>query len=255
VTGADRLGAALGGADVVAFAPLAWAGLPEFLHVEGSGAFWLDAATAQRLLGDAAGVCAADACVVPMLPRPPAAARPRPDGASAPDEIAGLPEVAATTALLRRLAAVGAVGLVADLPPLADLARMLPGAAREDLEDALTDLARAGLEAGAHAVCVRGAPDAGVADTVDAIAPLADYYAAAALGVEGARGWAAGGRCQVGVLGSDGRWPDLACGVVLTAADVTECWTPQQVRALLREPAAARRLAGARAPASTEDAR
>jgi hypothetical protein len=227
--GLDRLRAALSGSDVVAFAPLAWARLPEFLHVTASGTFWLDAVTTQRLLNDAVSVCAADACVVPLLPRR------RPDGAGAPDEIAALPEVAAAAALLRRLAGAGGAGLVAELPALPGLAALVPGAAREDLEDALTDLARAGLEAGAQAVCVRGAPDADVAQTVATVAPLADYYGAVALGVGGQRGWAAGGGCPVGVLGRDGQWPDLARGVVLTAGDVTQWWTPQQVRAMLRE--------------------
>lgn len=230
-SGAGRLRGALSGTDEVAFAPLAWARLPEFLHAPQAGEFWLDVGTTQRLLGDAAGVCAADACVVPLLPRlGPPPASPLPAG-----EIAARPEVAATTALLGRLAGVGAVGLVAGLPPLADLARLLPGAAREDVEDALTDLARGGLEAGAQAVCVRGAPGRDVAATVDAVAPLADYYGATALGVDGERGWAADDRCPVGVLGRDGRWPDLARGVVLTAGDVTDWWTAREVRALLRE--------------------
>lgn len=239
VTGADRLRGALSGADLVAFAPLAWARLPGFLHATLAGEFWLDVAVTQRLLGDAAGVCAADACVVPVLPRRPA--RPGPPGRLGPpagiaaDEIATQPEVAATTALLGRLAGAGAVGLVADLPLLADLARLLPGAAREDVEDALADLARAALEAGAQAVSVRGAPGRDVAATVEAVAPLADFYGAPALGVDGERGWAADDRCPVGVLGRDGRWPDLARGVVLTAGDVTEWWTAGQVRALLRE--------------------
>jgi hypothetical protein len=232
VTGADRLRGALSGADLVAFAPLAWARLPGFLHATLAGEFWLDVAVTQRLLGDAAGVCAADACVVPVLPRP---ARLGPPAGIAADEIATQPEVAATTALLGGLAGAGAVGLVAELPLLADLARLLPGAAREDLEDALADLARAGLEAGAQAVSVRGGPGRDVAATVEAVAPLADFYGAPALGVDGGRGWAADGRCPVGVLGRDGGWPDLARGVVLTAGDVTEWWTAGQVRALLRE--------------------
>lgn len=229
MTGADRLREALSGADLIAFAPLAWARLPEFLHASPAGEFWLDVAVTQRLLGDAAGVCAADACVVPLLPRPCL-----PAGIAA-DEIVTRPEVAATTALLGRLAGVGAVGLVAGLPLLADLARLVPGAAREDAEDALADLARAGLEAGAQAVCVRGVLGRDVAATVEAVAPLADFYGATTLGVDGERGWAEGDRSPVGVLGRDGRWPDLARGVVLTAGDVTEWWTPHEVRALLRE--------------------
>jgi hypothetical protein len=233
VTGRDRFRAALSGADLVAFAPLAWTRLPEFLHVAGGGAFWLDVATTQRLLGDAVSVCTADACVVPMLPRPRS-----PDGSPPPgdaSEVAGRPEVTAAATLLRRLADAGGPGLLAELPPLAGLAGMLPGAAPEDVEDALTDLARAGLEAGAQALCVRGAPGGDAAATVDTIAPLAGFYGAPALGTDGERGWVAGDGCQVGVLRRDGRWPDLARGVVLTAGDVTQWWTAREVRALPRE--------------------
>jgi len=258
LTGPDRLRAALSGADLVAFAPLAWARLPEFLHVAPAGEFWLDVGTTQRLLGDARSVCAADACVVPLLPRLPAAtaaplaatAGPPDDTAGPPDdtgrpagadppgetgELVALPEVTATVTLLQRLADTGGAGLVAELPSLAEVSGLLPGAAREDVEDALTDLGRAGLEAGAQVLCVRGAPGRDVAATVDAIAPLADFYGATALGIDGQSGWAAGDCCPVGVLGRDGRWPELTRGVILTAGDVTEWWTPHDVRALLRE--------------------
>ena len=230
MTGPDRLRAALSGGAVTAFAPRAWTRLPEFLHLARTESFWLDISLAQRLLGDAAGVCGADACVIPLLPADTG-------GSAGPraGEIADRPEVAATTGLLRRLAAAGAAGLVAELPTLAGLAGLLPGAAPEDAEDALADLARAGLEAGAQAVCVRGAPGPDVAATVAAVAGLADYYGAAALGTDGERGWADGERCPVGLLGRDGRWPGPAAGVVLTAGDVTEWWTPPEMRALLRE--------------------
>jgi len=68
LTAQGRLRAALSGGDVLAFAPLTWARLPEFLHLARTSAFWLDVGTTQRLLGDAAVVCAADACLVPLLP-------------------------------------------------------------------------------------------------------------------------------------------------------------------------------------------
>jgi len=294
LTPRGRLRAALCGHAVVAFAPLAWARLPEFLHLARTSAFWLDVGTTQRLLGDAAVVCTADACLVPLLPRlrspeassvgaspaasaaspasassvgaspaasaaspasassvgaSPAASAASPASASSSacaaspvgtDEIAALPEVTAAVSLLGRLASVGRTGLIAELPPLAELGSLLPDAAPEDLEDALADLVRAGVEAGAEAVVIRGA-DGQYADrqdvgrTVDAIAPLADFYGAKVLGVDAERGWAADNCCPVGLLGPDGRWPDLARGVVLTAGDVTDWWTPHDMRAVLRE--------------------
>ena len=259
MTAQGRLRAALSGGDVLAFAPLTWARLPEFLHLARTSAFWLDVGTTQRLLGDAAVVCTADACLVPLLPRlrSPEDAKVASRGAASPaadaaspaadagshvgaDEIAALPEVTAAVSLLGRLASVGRTGLIAELPPLAELGSLLPDAAPEDLEDALADLVRAGVEAGAEAVIIRGA-DGQYADrqdvgrTVDAIAPLADFYGAKVLGVDAERGWAADNCCPVGLLGPDGRWPDLARGVVLTAGDVTDWWTPHDMRAVLRE--------------------
>jgi hypothetical protein len=246
LTPQGRLRAALSGGDVVAFAPLAWARLPEFLHVTRTTEFWLEAGPMQRLLGDAASVCAADACVVSLLPRlrypedpgTPAPPGPVPAPAATPraaDEIVALPDVTAAVGLLRRLADAGQTGLVAELPPLAGLATLIADPVTEDVEDALTDLVRAGLEAGAQAIVIRGTDGQDVARTVGAIAPLADFYGAKALGIDAGRGWAADNCCPVGLLGRDGEWPTLARGVVLTAGDVTDWWTPHDMRAVLRE--------------------
>jgi len=131
--------------------------------------------------------------------------------------------------------AVKAAGQIAELPTLGQLAALLPAAAAEDTEDALSDLARAGLEAGADAVAVRGTDSADVRRTVDAVASLAAFYGAPALGVDGERCWAAGDSCPVGLLGRAGDWPPLARGLVLTSGDITQWWNPAEVRALLRE--------------------
>jgi hypothetical protein len=225
-------------------------------------------------------VCAADACVVPLLPRPrspgasPAASAASPTTGVTPatgatpatgvtpaaaglaaDEIVNLPQVTAAACLLARLAEVGLTGLIGQLPSLAELGSLLPDAAPEDVEDALTDLVRAAAEAGADAVVIRGADrqdvdrqhvdrqhvdrqDADRQDvdrSVEAVAQLADFYGVPVLGVDAEHGWAAGHCCPVGLLRPDGQWPDLARGVVLTAGDVTEWWTPQQMRSVLRE--------------------
>jgi len=234
LNGRDRTRAVLAGGEQVAFAPLAWSRLPEFVHAPATGEFWLDVRLTQRMMTDAGHVCAADALTVPLLP-----SQRLPAGVSAltspPDEVAGLPDVLAAISLVGRLAATGAVGQIAELPTLGQLAELLPAAAAEDTEDALSDLARAGLEAGADAVAVRGTDGADVRRTVDAIASLAAFYGAPALGVDGERCWAAGDSCPVGLLGPAGDWPPLARGLVLTSGDITQWWNPAEVRALLRE--------------------
>lgn len=233
MNGRDRTRAVLAGGEDVVFAPLAWSRLPEFVHASVTGEFWLDVGVTQRLLADAGDVCAADALAVPLLPRLRSRAAAAPIGHSA--EVAGLPDVRAATRLIGQLAAVGAVGQIAELPTLGQLAELLPEAAAEDTEDALSDLGRAGLEAGADAVAVRGTDRSDVGRTVDAIAPLADFYGAPALGVDGEQGWAAGGRFPVGLLGPAGDWPQLARGLILTNGDITGWWTPAEVRAVLRK--------------------
>ena len=236
MNGRDRTRAVLAGTGDVAFAPLAWSRLPEFVHASVPGEFWLDTGVTQRLLTDAGDVCAADALAVPLLPGLRAGAATAPAGpVGNSDEVAGLPEVLATTALIGRLAAAGTTGQIAELPTLGQLAGLLPGAAAEDTEDALSDLARACLEAGADAIAVRGADHSDVASTVDAVAALADYYGAPALGVDGQRGWAARESVPVGLLGQTGDWPALARGLILTGGDITSWWTPAKTRAVLRQ--------------------
>ncbi len=231
MNGRDRTRAVLAGSEDVVFAPLAWSRLPGFVHATAAGEFWLDPGLTQRLLTDAGDVCAADALAVPLLPCL------RSDGAAAPvgtsDEVAGLPGVLATTALIGRLAAAGTVGQIAELPTLGQLAGLVAGAGPEDTEDALSDLARACLEAGADAVAVRGTDHSDVAGTVDAVSALADYYGAQALGVDGERGWASRESVPVGLLGPAGEWPELARGLILTSGDITGWWTPAEVRAVL----------------------
>jgi hypothetical protein len=233
LNGRDRTRAVLAGGEDVVFAPLAWSRLPQFVHASVPGQFWLDPGVTQRLLTDAGDVCAADALAVPLLPSLRSDAAAAPVGAS--DEVAGLPDVLATTRLISRLAAAGTVGQIAELPTLGQLAGLLPGAVAEDTEDALSDLARACLEAGADAVAVRGTDHSDVASTVDAVSALAGYYGAATLGVDGERGWAARASVAVGLLGSAGAWPELARGLILTGGDITNWWTPAEARAVLRQ--------------------
>jgi hypothetical protein len=231
LTGPAQLGAALKGADCVAFAPLVWSRLPEFVRSPSGAEFWRDLGATQRMLGDATRVCHADAITVPLLPRLGSGVGR--SAAATCSEFAGLAEVAAAAALLDRLHAIGEAGLVAQLPTLADLARLFPEEADEDREDALNDLVRIGLEAGAQVVVVRASNDGELSGSLEAVAPLATYYCSTLLGVDGQRASAFNDSCQVAVLDRGGRWPELSSGVVLTVGDLTEWWTPDDLRTVL----------------------
>ena len=207
MNGRDRTGSALSGGDCTAFAPLVWTRLPEFVRASTNAAFWLEVGTAQRLLVDGGSVCAADALVVPLLPQTYASIGLAVLDCRA-DAVIKLPDVAAAVALVGRLAAVGGVGLIVEVPGLVGLGGLLPEAPEEDVEDALSDMVRAGLEAGADAVAVRGQPEGDVGHTVDAVLSLAEFYGAQVIGIDGGRGWSGSGLCAVSLLGRDGAWPD-----------------------------------------------
>jgi hypothetical protein len=228
LSGRSRTQAALSGEDDVGFAPLLWAELPAFVQATAPGEFWLDAGATHRMLTDASGVCASEAVLIPIWPGGPSR-----DQVGHPDDVVALPGVGAAVDIISRIAAVGDIGSMAVLPLLSELAGLFPNAPVEDLEDCLTDLTRAALEGGADAVVVRGSGE-GVSATVDAVSGLAAFYGTAALGAGGGIGWAAAEVCPVAVLGRDGGWPAVRRGIVLTAGDLTEWWTPDEVRAVVR---------------------
>ncbi len=232
MNGRGLLRAALAGADCVAFVPRTWSRLPAFVRVAAAEDFWLDPALTQRMLADAATVCAADGLVVPLLPTRPAAGGPRRDGT--PQDLVTDPDVEATVALLERLRSVGSHGLVIELPTLSELGRFWPDVVVEDVEDAFSDLVRAGMEAGGDAASVRGA-QADVEETLTLLAPLAAYYGAAAIGVAPDGVWLMPGGPEIGVLDRAGRWPDVSRGAVLTGGDVTDWWSPGDFRKVLAE--------------------
>lgn len=222
----DRLRAALAGADDLAFVPRAWSRLPAFVRAGGStesADFWGDPARTHRMLSDAAALCSADGMVVPLPPAIP----------PGPDVLADA-GVEATLALLERVRAVGSHGLVIELPTLDRLGEAWPGAVSDDVEDALSDLVRAGMEAGADAAAVRG-EEAAVTRTLALVTPLAGYFGAPVAGQAGDAAWFAPGGPEAASLSRDGRWPALARGVVLTAGDLTEWWSPDEVRAVVAE--------------------
>ncbi len=224
---------ALAGESDLAFVPLVWQRLPVFVRAAAGVEFWRDVAAVARWLGEAAMVCEADAVEVPMLPGLLSSA----DSAAtekAPSQLADLPEVRSMAGVVARISAVGRTGVVVGVPGLEELSGALPWAAEEDLEDALRDLVRAGVEAGAEAVVVRGAAGAGVERSVGAVAPLAAYYGAKVFGTDGVDCWRSEGAPSVGLLGRDGHWASLDSGVILTAGDVSDWWTADEMRANLR---------------------
>lgn len=233
MSGRSRTQAALSGGDGVVFAPLLWAALPAFVHATAPGEFWLDADATHRMLTDASQVCASEAVLAPIWPGGPSR-----DQVGHPDDVVALAGVRAAVDIIGRIAAVGDIGSMAVLPLLSDLGVLFPNAPVEDLEDCLTDLTRAALEGGADAVVVRGSSEQ-VSATLDAVSGLAAFYGSAALGVAEGHGWAAAEACPVAVLSRDGGWPAPARGIVLTAGDLTEWWTPDDVRDVVRSRGAA----------------
>lgn len=246
-----RFETALGGGDCVAFAPLAWSKLPAFVRTPAPEEFWLDVGATQRMLGDAAGICRSDAITVPLLACPGAVAAQAAGAAAGAvaataaagagaarmpascGEIVRTEEVAAAAVVLERLRAVGEPGLAAELPTLGELAGLFPDEDDEDREDALNDLVRTSVEAGAQAVVLRARTGEDLRRSLEAIAPLATYYGATVLGVGAGRATSYPERCEVGLLERDGTWPELGRGVILSAGDLTKWWTPDDLRGVL----------------------
>jgi hypothetical protein len=214
------------------FAPLIWEFLPDFVRATASTPFWLDATTVLRLLGDGAGVASADAVVVPLVPETVDGV-PRLAKGTAPEDLVETSNTVAMVAIVARLATIGDLGIVVEIPGLDVLEAMFNEASLNELEDATSELTRAALEAGAGSVCVRTAPSGSLVRELDAVTALADFYGVTALAVNDRSGAAGNSRCAVGVLGSDGTWPALDRGIILTGGDVSRWWSPDDLRSVL----------------------
>ena len=224
--GRERFAAALGG-DGVAFAPYVWERLPEFVH-QPAADWWRDGTIARRLLVDAASLAGADAMVVDACGEALRAVAAGGPGIDVLDGFADTDEARSAFALVGVLVASAPFAVVARLPDLETLARSLGGGepgGEEVAEDALSDLARGCLEAGADALLVMGPDAATVGAAAARVAGVARYYGRPLLAVaDGAHGWVEGREAvEVRVLGDDGAWPSLSAGVVLTE-DVSTSW-------------------------------
>jgi hypothetical protein len=216
----------------VAFAPYVWADLPGFVQSTAPDTWWVNVDFCQRALADAAGVCEADAVLVPLLDERPlqAISERGEDPADIAAEISSLDEVLPALALVDQLGAVGRYEVVGVLPPIDELAGALPGAEPEDLEDALSLLTREALERRASAIVVRGPEVGQVEQTVARLAPVADYFGTQALGLTPDKAWASHGgiTVEVGDLGAP--WAQHPGTLVLTYADLSESCSAADVR-------------------------
>lgn len=235
MTGRERFAAALRG-EGVAFAPYVWERLPDFVHQPAEG-WWRDGTTARRLLLDAASLAGADAMVVGAAGDALRAVAAGGTGVDVLDDFARTTEVGSAFGLVEVLSASAPFAAVAWLPDLEALERTLgdgdPEAA-EIAEDALSDLARGFLEAGADALLVMGPDAEAVRAAAGRVAGVAQYYRRPLLAVAASEGWVEGREdVEVRVLGDDGAWPSVSAGVVVTG-DVSAAWDADRLAAVGR---------------------
>jgi hypothetical protein len=236
LSGRERFAAAVAG-EGVAFAPYVWERLPQFVH-QAADDWWRDGTIARRLLLDVASLAGADAMVVGACADALRAVAANGSGADVLDSFADTEEARGAFAVVEVVVASTPFAAVAWLPDLETLAGMLGGAgdeAEEVAEDALSDLARGFLEAGADALLVM-APDAGaVRAAAGRVARVAEYYRRPLLAAAGSDAWIEGREgVDVRVLGEDGLWPSPAAGVVLTE-DVSMTWDADRLAAVRRD--------------------
>jgi hypothetical protein len=177
-------------------------------------------------------VASADAVVVPLVPETVDGV-PRLAMGTAPENLVETANTVAMVAIVARLAAIGDLGIVVEIPGLDVLETMFNEVSLNELEDATSELARAALEAGADAICVRTAPSETLDRELDAVTALAEFYGVTALAVNDRNGAAGNSHCAVGVLGSDGEWPALDRGIILTGGDISRWWSPDDLRSVL----------------------
>jgi hypothetical protein len=127
--------------------------------------------------------------------------------------------------------------VLAVLPDIAGLQRRLGAEDADVAEDAFSDLARAGLEAGADGLAVVGSDSAAVEPAGERAGALGAFFGrpvlSAVVSETAAEGWLAGRPdVPVGFLTDDGAWPDQRSGIVLTPGDVSRRWDVDALRAI-----------------------
>lgn len=241
--GRERFQEALAGR-ATAFAPLAWRQVPRLVRQPTEG-WWREGRRGQRLLDDVAALADADAlfvCAAEEAVTALEASGRRGDDAL--DELAATAEARDGNELIACLVQASPYAVIAALPTVADLADRLGSSDLEAAEDALSDLARGALEAGADALAVRGADLEAIRAAVEHAAGMGGYYGRPTLGIcataDRLEAWVEG-RPEVGVvaLTDADDWPALAAGVVVTAEDVSVAWEASRLHVAARRRAAA----------------
>jgi hypothetical protein len=234
LTGRARFIAAVGG-EGVAFAPYVWERLPQFVH-QSADDWWRDGTTVRRLLLDVAGLAGADALVIGAIGDALRTVAAGGAGVEVLDDFADSDEARAAFAVVAVLVESAPFAAVAWLPDLETLAATLAGddeEAVEVAEDAVCDLARGFLEAGADALLVMAPGEGAVRAAAQRVAGVAQYYGRPLLVAAGSTAWVEGrDGVVVHVLGDDAAWP--AAGIVLTE-DVSTTWDADRLAAVRRE--------------------
>lgn len=234
MSGRDRFLAALAG-EGLAFAPIVWEQLPALVHQERAG-WWRDPTVGQRLIADAAALAGADAmfvCVASEAVR--CAVATGVTGDAALEALASSEDARHGVELVRALRATAKHAVIAAVPAPAVLQRELAGEEPDAAEDAFTDFVSSYLEGGADAVAVVGAEALEVTDGMDRAVRLVELYGRRLLGVCGqdddSKAWDEQGE-PLGVITSEGDWPERESGVVITPGDVSPRWDAARLRAV-----------------------
>jgi hypothetical protein len=236
LTGRQRFEEALAGR-AVAFAPIVWERLPELVH-QPSADWWQDAAIGQRLLTDVAGLAVADAVfVLAALDAAQALSDSGARGDDALDALAGTPEARCGYELVAQVSSSRPFGVIAGVPDIGRLQAQFGAEEREAAEDALSDLARGYLDAGADALAVIGTDTESVEAAAQRVATVGDFYGRPVLAIR-ERGdtidaWLqSASRSTIAVVGVTGEWPGVAAGLVITPGDVSARWDAARLRAV-----------------------
>jgi hypothetical protein len=234
LSGRDRFLGALGG-EGVAFAPIVWERLPALVHQERVD-WWKDPTVGQRLIADAAALAGADAMFVfaaAETVRSAVASGER--GNAALDALASGEAARCGAELVQALRATAQHAVIAAVPAPGTLQRELGAEEPDAAEDAFTDFVSSHLEAGADAVAVIGAEALECGAGMDRAVRLVELFGRRLLAVCGNDGdttaWDEHGE-PLGVISSEGDWPDNAAGVVITPGDVSARWDAARLRAV-----------------------
>lgn len=246
MSGRDRFLGALGG-EGVAFAPIVWERLPALVHQERAD-WWKDPTVGQRLIADAAALAGADAMFVfaaAEVVRSAVADGARGDAAL--DALASVKDARYGSDLVEAVRATARHAVIAAVPSPGTLQRELGSEEPDAAEDAFTDFVTRFLEAGADAVAVTGTESLELNGAMDRAVRLVELFGrrlvAVLWGEDGdTKAWDELGE-PLGVISSEGDWPDRASGVVITPGDVSARWDAARLRAVGNA-----RPAGSRSP-------